>query len=150
MRSAFDAIDLLVETIRASGAAAGRPDLQVSFGHPGRDLALVGVIVGETIEDAEREAASLGPPGMFAQTDERYTVSITAEVAIAGGSAREAAEEAAAIADVVVDASDTITNAAPAWLLTLRIRRAQLRNTFSGDGRSSIYRLEADVHARVP
>lgn len=156
MTTAFDVIEALVAAIKAGAGAhadATLHDLQATFGHPGRDLEKEGVIVGETIDDGERAPAALASIPAAVPIDERYTVDLRIEVVRDGGRAREAAERATGILETIVEPAVELVGGSqppivPA-LVTIELRRVQLRNAFSGEGRSSIYRCEVDVHARV-
>lgn len=146
----------LVAAIKAAAAAHADPtlhDLQVTFGHPGRDIEREGVIVGEVIEDVDRDPAALASVPAVVPVDERYSVDCRVEVVKAGGTQLEAAERATAIVELIEQTLEAAGSPPPilgmAELLTVDLRRLSLRNAMTAEARSSIYRCDVGVHARV-
>lgn len=162
MTSQVDVALELVERIAAVAALAGEQALQVTFGHPGRELETQGIVVGQNI-DGDQEAHVLGPQtqsvpvlGMEpsaagGMVDEQYVIDVSCECAEPGATAAEVSRRAAALGRYVETAVRE-QGAPPLGLeqiVTLQIGRVRLRQTFSGDGRSAVLYVGVNVHARV-
>jgi hypothetical protein len=131
--------DALVDVLTAA-----LPDVQVSWGHPGKAIQRECVVVGN-VRPGRQEAVTMGSGG---SREERYTVAVACNVA-KRGSQREVsarAVELAAEVEEVLRADDTL---GLGEAIRIEVADQGLTEAIRGDGREAEVPLGVEVRARL-